>query len=309
MELQQLRYFVAVAELGHFTKAAERCLVAQPSLSQQIGKLEKELGQPLFERLGRVVRLTDAGRTLYERSVSILASVEQAKGEVIDACGEAGGSVSVGAIPTVAPFLLPALTSDFQRRFSQARVIIDEGLTAQIVENCLRGDLDVGILALPVTEPQLHVEPILEEELLLALPSGHPLAKKRRVTIQDLSGEPFILVSEMHCLGQQIVAFCNQASCSPFMVCRSAQLLTAQELVSIGHGVSLLPAMACERDRHPGRTYRRLSGAAPSRTLAMIWHKQRYQRPIVRQFIELTRQTFGGTGTKNASRTRTAAKL
>ena len=267
--------------------------MAQPSLSQQIGKLERELGQPLFERLGRSVRLTDAGRTLYEHAVSILASAETAKGRISESSGAQAGSVTVGAIPTVAPFLLPSLTSAFQRRFPQSHVIIDEGLTAQVIENCLRGDLDVGLLALPVAESQLHVEPILDEELLLALPAGHPLAKKRRVTIHDIDGEPFILVSEMHCLGQQIVAFCNQASCNPFMMCRSAQLLTAQELVSIGHGVSLLPAMACERDRHPGRVYRRLSGTVPTRTLAMIWHRQRYQRPLVRQFIEMMRTTHG----------------
>src|SRR5262245_34419031 len=146
MELQQLRYFVAVAELGHFTKAAERCLVAQPSLSQQVGKLEKELGQPLFERLGRIVRLTDAGRTLYDQAVSILGSVEEAKRQVADASGDQGGTVAVGAIPTVAPFLLPSLASQFQARIPHSHVIIEETLTAHVIENCLRGELDVGVL-------------------------------------------------------------------------------------------------------------------------------------------------------------------
>jgi LysR family hydrogen peroxide-inducible transcriptional activator len=290
MELHQLRYFVAVAELGQFTRAAERCLVSQPSLSQQIINLEKELGQPLFERLGRSVRLTDAGRNFYEKAVSILASVEEAKRQVADASGEHGGSVNVGAIPTVAPFLLPSLASTFQRRFPLARIIIDEDVTAHVIEKCLRGDLDVGILVLPIADPRLHVEPLFDEDLLLALPAGHPLTKKRRVTVQDLTGQPFILLSEMHCLGQQIVAFCNEESCSPFMVCRSAQLLTVQELVSVGHGVSLLPAMACASDRHSQRVYRRLSGTAPTRTLAMIWHKQRYQQPTVRGFIDLMRE-------------------
>src|SRR4051794_7983702 len=129
MELHQLRYFVAVAELGHFTRAAERCLVAQPSLSQQIGKLEAELGRPLFARLGRVVRLPGAGRALYEQAVTILASVEEAKRQVADVSGEQAGVVSVGAIPTVAPFLLPALASAFQRRCRGSRVIIFEDLT------------------------------------------------------------------------------------------------------------------------------------------------------------------------------------
>jgi LysR family transcriptional regulator, hydrogen peroxide-inducible genes activator len=293
MELHQLRYFVAVAELGHFTKAAKRCFIAQPSLSQQIGKLEKELGQPLFERLGRTIRLTDAGRALYDQALSILASVEEAKRQVIDARDDQEGMVLVGAIPTIAPFLLPSLASAFQRRFPRSRIIINEELTAHVIQNCLQGELDVGVLALPIVDPQLHVEPLFEEELLLALPAGHALTKKRRVTMQDLNGQPFILLSDMHCLGQQIVSFCNQQSCSPFMVCRSAQMLTIQELVSVGHGISLLPAMACELDRHPQRVYRRLSESPPLRTVGMIWHKQRYQRPAVRRFIEMMREKVG----------------
>ena len=292
MELHQLRYFVAVAELGHFTRAARRCFVSQPSLSQQIGKLERELGKPLFDRLGRVVRLTDAGRAFYDQAVSILASVEEAKRQVADGGGDQGGVVSVGAIPTVAPFLLPGVVSDYQRRWRGCQVFLFEGLTAQVIEDCLRGELDVGVLALPVSDARLHVEPLVEEELLLALPAGHALAKKRRVTIDDLNGQPFILLSEMHCLGQQIVAFCDQESCRPLLVCRSAQLLTVQEMVSVGHGVSLLPAMACEFDRHSRRVYRRLSGTAPSRTLVMVWHRQRYQQPATRRLIEVMRARF-----------------
>jgi LysR family hydrogen peroxide-inducible transcriptional activator len=289
MELHQLRYFVAVAELGHFTRAAERCFVAQPSLSQQIGKLEKELGKPLFDRLGRGVRLTEAGRALYDQAVGILASVEEAKRQVGDAAGDQGGVVSVGAIPTVAPFLLPPVASAFQRRFPTSQIVIFEDLTAHVVENCLRGELDLAVLALPVADPRLEAEPLFDEELLLALPAGHALARKRRVTIDDLNGQAFILLSEMHCLGQQIVAFCNQESCSPSIVCHSAQLLTVQELVSAGHGVSLLPAMACALDRHSRRVYRRLSGAAPARTVGLIWHKRRYQRAPVRRFIQMMR--------------------
>jgi LysR family hydrogen peroxide-inducible transcriptional activator len=290
MELHQLRYFVAVADLESFTRAAERCLIAQPSLSQQIIKLEKELGQPLFERLGRCVRLTEAGRTLYEQAVPILAAVAEAKRRVADASTEPGGTVSVGAIPTIAPYLLPPLVCEFRRRFPLASVVINEDLTEHTLENCLRGELDVGVLAFPVTEPQLHAEPLFEEELLLALPAEHSLATKAEVTAQDLNGEAFILLSEMHCLGQQIVSFCNQESCTPHIACRSAQLLTIQQLVSVGHGVSLLPAMACALDDHPQRVYRHLAGTPPTRTLAMVWHRQRYQRPIVRQFIELVRE-------------------
>jgi LysR family hydrogen peroxide-inducible transcriptional activator len=288
MELQQLRYFTAVADIGSFTKAARRCLVAQPSLSQQIIKLEKELGQPLFERLGRTVRLTDAGTMLYDKAVSILASVEDAKNQVSEALQE-GGTVTVGAIPTVAPYFLPPLICEFKKTTPQASVVIYEDLTEHTIERCLRGELDVGVLALPVTEQRLEVVKLLEEELLLALPIKHRLTRRRQIRMEDLNDEPFILLSEMHCLGREILAFCNRKSCRPFVTCHSSQLLTVQELVSVGHGVSLLPEMACALDRHPQRRYRRLSGEAPSRALCLVWHKQRYQRPIVRRFIEFVK--------------------
>jgi LysR family hydrogen peroxide-inducible transcriptional activator len=172
--------------------------------------------------------------------------------------------------------------------------VIHEDLTEHTIEKCLSGELDVGILALPIPETGLHIEPLFDEELMLALPVKHPLARKRRVTVADLSSQPFVLLSEVHCLGRQIVAFCNQEACTPFMACRSAQILTVQELVSVGHGVSLLPAMACQMDKSSQRVYRRLQGTAPTRTLAMIWHRQRYQRPIVRRFVDLLRKRVGG---------------
>src|SRR5271169_6620054 len=126
MDLHQLQNLVAVADQGSFTKAAEQCLVAQPSLSQQIIKLEKELGQPLLERLGRRVQLTDVGKAFYERATAILAGVDRAKEEVVELAGEPGGTVTVGAIPTIAPYLLPEQAQRFQRCYPKAKVIIQE---------------------------------------------------------------------------------------------------------------------------------------------------------------------------------------
>src|SRR5579871_1595634 len=175
MELHQLKYLVAVADQGSFTKAAQQCLVAQPSLSQQIIKLERELGQLLLERLGRRVRLTDAGQLFYEQAMAILAAVDRVKEEVVELAGERGGTVTIGAIPTVAPYLLPEQAQRFQRSYPKARVVIQEDFTEHTIASCVRGDLDVGILALPIPDVPLHVEPLFEEELLLALPAQHPL--------------------------------------------------------------------------------------------------------------------------------------
>jgi DNA-binding transcriptional LysR family regulator len=177
MELHQLRYFVAVAQLENFTRAAQKCFVAQPSLSQQIIKLERECGGPLFDRSGRKVRLTDRGRTLFDRAIEILAAVEGAKRALTE--DSDAGQITVGAIPTIAPYLLPPLLKRFLRDYPKTEVTVSENLTEYTIQACLEGDVDVGVLALPISEDQLAIEPLLTEELLLAMAAGHPLAARR----------------------------------------------------------------------------------------------------------------------------------
>ena len=181
MELHQLRYFAAVADLGSFTRAAERCLVAQPSLSQQIIKLERELGQPLFERLGRKVRMTDAGRVLYDQAVSVLTTVDDAKRRVAEVGDSGSGRIAIGVIPTVAPYLLPPLLQRFREHFQHAEITVYENLTRHTIDACLEGELDVALVALPIDEEMLQVEPLFGEELLLAMSPDHPLAKQARI--------------------------------------------------------------------------------------------------------------------------------
>ena len=287
MELHQLRYFVAVVDAENFTRAAEVCFVSQPSLSQQIAKLEQELGQRLFERLGRKVRITDAGRALYRRALGILSAVDEAKSSVHDATDWRSGAIAVAAIPTIAPYLLPELIQSFSKSFPKARLTVRENFTAEVVKDCLAGDADVGILALPLVDERLAVQPLFSEELLLVTPPRHRLAKKRAVLLGDLSTERFVLLSDIHCLGEQIVAFCNQHQCTPIVTCRTAQLLTVQEMVVAEQGVSLVPAMAARSDRSKLRSYRALAAPKPTRTIGMIWHKDRFQSPLVKQFIEM----------------------
>jgi LysR family hydrogen peroxide-inducible transcriptional activator len=290
MELHQLRYFAAVADYQSFTRAAAHCLVSQPSLSQQIIKLERELGRPLFERLGRTVRLTEAGRALYGQAVAILGAVAEVKQRIEAATDAAHGTVTVGAIPTVAPYLLPPVLQRFTALHPGAEVAVVEHLTAFVLRGCLEGELDVGVVALPVAEELLQVEPLFTEELLLALPPRHRLERKRRVTLQDVSGEPFVLLNEMHCLGEHVLSFCKQQECLPAVSCRSAQLLTVQELVALGRGVSLIPAMATGADRGKRCRYRSLTGRKPARTLAVVWHRHRYHSPLVKEFLDVLRE-------------------
>ncbi len=289
MELYQLEYFVAVAQEGSFTRAARRCLVTQPTLSQQIQKLERELGQPLFQRLGRRVELTEAGRVLYEKAQHILQLAQQAQHEVEEVSGQGMGRVIVGAIPTMAPYLLPELVQRFQQEYPQAELAIEEDLTDHLLTRCAQGELDLAIMALPVKHDQLNMEPLWSEPLLLAVPKDHPLATKSKVTVRDLAKEPFILLDEMHCLGEQIVEFCNRQAYTPLVCCRSAQLLTVQQMVALGHGVSLVPQMAAQAQDDPRVVYRRLSGSSPRRTLVVLWHKHRFLSGAAKAWLEMLR--------------------
>ena len=289
MEIHQLRYFISVAEIGSFTQAARSCYVAQPSLSQQIRKLESELGQPLFERLGRNVRLTPAGHILYDRAAGILASLAEARDALRDPASLRQGEIQVAAIPTVAPYLLPRLLRGFTKMYRDAEVTVHEDFTGEIVRHCAAGEIDLGIVALPIEDERLAVETLFSEDLLVAIPAKHPLARKRHITLEQLTSERFVLLNEIHCLGVQVVRFCDRQGCTPAVTCRSAQLLTVQELVGLGQGVSLVPEMAARADLSGRIVYRKLSGAKPSRTLAMIWHKRRYQRPLVAGLVQAIR--------------------
>jgi LysR family hydrogen peroxide-inducible transcriptional activator len=290
MELHQLRYFVAVAQTGNFSRAAERCHVSQPSLSQQILKLERRLGQPLLNRLGRRAVLTDAGRLLLERATAILAAVDEAERRLTGGGGLEHGRLAVGAIPTIAPYLLPPALEGFARRCPHVELAVQEDVTRNLVVAVVEGELDLAILALPIAEERLQVEPLLTEPLFAAVPRGHPLSRRRKITIQDLSAERFILLNEMHCLGEQVLSLCRAHDCQPTIACRSAQLATVQELIALGQGVSLLPDMACRADHSNRLVYRPVANGESRRTIAAAWHRHSYHSPAAECFLAHLRE-------------------
>src|SRR5262245_27700874 len=168
MELHQLRYFCAVAETGSFSRAAEQSHVSQPSLSQQIMKLEDELGARLFDRLGRSVRLTDLGKTFLPRARAVLRELEAARGDVVEQKDSISGSVIVGVIPTVAPYFLPPQLTSFSRKFPQASLTVVEEITPVLLERLRAGTIDVAILALPIRGHEFEAFPLLTERLFAA---------------------------------------------------------------------------------------------------------------------------------------------
>ena len=204
MEIHQLRYFVAVADEGSFSRAAAKVRVAQPSLSQQIRKLEAEVGQPLFDRLPRSVVLTEAGRCFIDYARQILASIGDARRCVDELKDEVAGRLAVGAIPTIAPYVLPELVVTFQKHYPEVTLEIIEDVTDGITRRVEVGELDVALASTCQQSPTLRRESLGNEPLLALVPEGHPLAKKTLVELDDLKSQRFLLLHEMHCLSQQV---------------------------------------------------------------------------------------------------------
>jgi LysR family hydrogen peroxide-inducible transcriptional activator len=288
MELHQLRYFVAVAQTGNFSRAADQCLVSQPSLSQQILKLERQVGHRLLDRLGRKAVPTDAGRLLLERARAILASVDDTHQRLKNFDQLDGGRLAIGAIPTIAPYVLPEALQQFLRRHPDVELTVQEDLTQHLLASSVAGELDLALAALPLVDDRLAVEPLFSEPLVLAVPRGHRLLKRRKITIDDVREERFIVLDEMHCLGEQILSFCREEGCHR-IACRSTQLSTVQALIAMGQGVSLLPAMARRADRTQRVVYRSLTDP-PMRTIAAVWHRHRYHSLAAERFLERLRE-------------------
>lgn len=292
MELHQLRYVVAVARTGNFSRAAEQCHVSQPTLSQQIHKLEDELGERLFDRLRRHARLTPAGEAFLPRATRILDEVAAARREMQDAHERVQGRFNLGVLPTIAPYLLPGVVPQFTRAHPDVELIVHEETTERLLKLALACDIDLAVASLPLDDHRFEAETLFDEELFLAIPPGHPLLRKRTLRAADLENERFVLMKEGHCLGDQVLSFCQRRDLRPSVTCRSAQVETLQTLVASGLGISLVPAMARHDGRPDAPAYRSLDGEStrPHRTIVAFWPKNRPPPRPAREFLKLLRE-------------------
>lgn len=284
MELHQLRYFLAVARTRNFSRAAEQCHVAQPSLSQQIMKLEEELGEKLFERTKRAVSLTPSGELFREHAERVVTALEDAQESLRDVRGLMRGRVALGALPTIAPYYLPERLQRFAVRHPGIEVVVHEDTTAQLVRAVMAKEIDVALLSLPVERAGLAAETFFEEPLLAALPKKHKLAKRgaKPVTLEDLEQEAFVLMKEGHCLAGQALQFCQLNGFSPRVSFRSAQIETVLSFVAANWGVSLVPAMA-RRLAMNGVVYREIADV--KRAIGVVYRDGRPLSGAARELI------------------------
>jgi LysR family hydrogen peroxide-inducible transcriptional activator len=289
MELHQLRYFVAVAETENFTRAAERSHVSQPSLSQQVMKLESEVGHKLFHRLGRKAVLTEAGVAFLDRARRILFEVENASKELGDH-PSLGRRITIGAVQTVMPYLLTPLFAELRVSHPNLLINAQEDFMSNLIRGVVEGDLDLAIVPQPVKEHRVAVEPLLSEPLLLVVGKNHTIASRSEINIADLADETFVSMGSSSALAAQIRAFFGDQKFQPRIGFRCAQVATLKSFVSNGLGISILPELARLPDDRDSLTYLRLTGSQPTRELVVIRHLQRYQSRGSEQFLTLLRE-------------------
>jgi LysR family hydrogen peroxide-inducible transcriptional activator len=292
MEMHQLRYVVAVSRARNFSRAAGDCHVSQPSLSQQIQKLEDELGERLFDRMKRDVRLTPCGEEFLHRAVRILEEVDAAKREAADATDMLRGTLTIGVLPTIAPYLLPDAMAQFIKKFPGVEIVVQEDTTARLLKLAHGYDIDFAVASTPIQGDHFEVTELYSEELLLALPPGHPLTRKRSVAAADLEGERLIVMKEGHCLGDQVLGFCDRRDVKPQIGFRSSQIETIQALVAGGLGISLIPSMAARDQRQDRPQYRSLQDPKPKRKIVAVWPKQHPPRRAAGEFLKMISARF-----------------
>jgi LysR family hydrogen peroxide-inducible transcriptional activator len=291
MEVHQLKYFCAVARHGTFTRAAEVEHVAQPSLSQQILKLEAELGSRLFDRLPRSAKLTVFGKAFLPKAERILRELEDAKTELLEMAGNEKGDVVVGIIPTIAAYLLPKLLAGFAARHPLITVKIIEDITPALLQRLQDGTIDMAIAALPITGGELAAEELFEEKFYAVLPKTHPRASHTSISLAELNREPFLLLKEGHCFRDSLIAACHKSKVTPSVVFESGQFATILAMVSAGMGVSAVPAMAVQPQ--PGCKFIPISGKHSTRKVGMISSRHHYKSRAQRLLMEQMRDACG----------------
>ena len=284
MELHQLRYVCAIAETGSFSRAAELCHVAQPSLSQQVLKLEEDLGAKLFDRLGRSIRLTEAGRAFLPHARSILHQMETARAEVIDKRRDVRGAVAVGVIPTIAPYLMPQYTADFAKKYPEARLRIVEETTPVLVESLRNLSIDIAVMALPLRHKEFEFLPLRTEPLFAVLPRSHPRAAAKSLSLKDLRGEQFVMLRDGHCFRDLSIAACARARITPRIAFESGQFSSLLGMVAAGVGITLVPQMAID----PGAacSYIRISDPPAKRTIVAVTLRGRSFNRVQHAFLQ-----------------------
>jgi LysR family transcriptional regulator, hydrogen peroxide-inducible genes activator len=283
IKLKDLRYLVAVADARHFGRAADKCFVSQPTLSAQLKKLEDYLGVQLIERQPKNVTLTEAGEQIVARARRMLEASEEVVTLARAHRDPLAGRLRLGLLPTIGPYLLPRVAQPIRKALPRLELRLYEYQTAQMLEKLEVGDLDLGILALPVDVEGLEARELFTEAFTVAVPDQHRLAKRDSVRVDDLDGETLLLLEDGHCLRDQALEVCSRVGTHEKQDFRATSLETLRQMVATGAGITLLPELAGKGayGNARGVVIRPFTRPAPVRHVGAVWRKTTARGPAI----------------------------
>lgn len=286
MNLRALQYFVKLADLRHFSKAADACFVSQPTLSTQIKKLEEELGVQLVERSPKMIMLTPVGEDIANRARLVLRDVEQIRTVARRSSNPTEGILRLGLFPTLAPYFLPHVVPEVRRRYPQLRLQLAEEKTEDILRMLQQGQLDAALLALPVSGEGMEVETLFDEPFVLALPADHPLVANTAITLADLEGAELLLLEEGHCLRDHALEVCKLADAHERVDFHATSMETLRQMVAADVGITLMPLLSVKPPiaATDNVVIRQFAPPAPSRTIALVWRSSSALSGFLREF-------------------------
>ncbi|MBS1958577.1 MAG: hydrogen peroxide-inducible genes activator [Bdellovibrionales bacterium] len=288
--ITQLEYLIAVDKHRHFGKAAKECSVSQPTLSMQLHKMEEEYGVTFFDRSKQPILPNPEAVPLIEQAKTILREYQKLKHLTVDQVGEPSGEFKLGVIPTVAPYLIPHFLGDFANQNPKVSLSVREMTTSQIIEALDRDEIDAGILATPLNIMSLDERPLYYEPFYVFTSLNHPLAKLKTINEDDLTTNGIWLLSEGHCLRNQVVKLCSTRKASAVfknVSFESGSMETIVQLVEQGHGYTLLPAMATDRlarEKSPG--LKEIRSPTPTREISLVYRRSQYKQNILKALSE-----------------------
>jgi LysR family hydrogen peroxide-inducible transcriptional activator len=294
MNLRDLQYLVAVADLNSFSKAAEHCCISQPTLSAQIKKLEEELGVAVFERSAKKVLTTDIGEQIIATARRALRAADDMRELAASAQDPLAGKCRLGAFPTIASYLFADLVPELHQRLPKLKLILLEEKTDFLLDKLRRAELDIALLALPVEDVALNTMPLFDDAFYLAVNEQHELAGRDSISQGELARHKLLLLEDGHCLRDQALDVChiNGGGADPEF--RASSLETVRQLVRAGTGVTLIPEIA--RNENDGLCYIPFESPAPKRTIGLVWRRCSARGALVESIAEIVRELKTGAG-------------
>ncbi len=289
MNLRALQYLIALADVRHFSRAAERCHVSQPTLSTQIRKLEDELEVQLVERHPRQVMLTPVGEEIVARARTLLGEMEAIRAIARRSRDPHSGTVRIGIFPTLAPYFLPHVIPKIRQAFPRLALRLYEEKTEDVIRMLGEGKLDAGLLALPLSEEWLESRTLFEEPFVLAVPESHPLAARKEVRMEDLADQELLLLEDGHCLRDQALEVCQLTGAHEQLDFHATSMETLRHMVAANTGITLMPTLSVKpplanTDNLVTRPFRE---PGPKRTIAMVWRKSSALADFLEELAEI----------------------